>query len=658
METAAKYDRWRMTEPYTIIPAILTGTPADAEAAYKYTWDLYESLSLQEIARDPGIIRRITPFFHFPTAAKAKEYAEALANIENEYHKARANQVNRALDGEPANNDGVYTKIFKRYGADKLQGAGFSARLSESGGNVAIVIRDVFATIASNVFMDSVVYRETMIEAFQRNRLPNDEQTQESLDNAYKYMQLDYIPALYISTIIEEQQRETPIDYLEIIKSKCPRALKEIEMAKELLNKAQYPRAIPELAMITLADKLDAAIRESGEILPAKDRPKPIKAANKRGGGREKGMGKSANAVFNNLDILAKTALVWDRVWDGSSLKLPTIKNRNREIYGVVANLGHEEHPAALNKMQLLVYKGIVDLSERNKATTGNEIQYTPMQIKRAYLRTEDNNVKITPKEKNEIALAALSLNSFIVSCDVESGYTDDAGNYVKGEKQKYPQASNIVSRPIVHTAIVWENDKFLIDDKTGRKMPICKSVTIVGRPVLNQRADSLSRVERIPYTKIGQPTAEKRTVKTKDGKRRTATTRTNRKASRADIANFFVSEWNTCLRKKTYRQAAGKGRVFNLDDTRDVQGLYPRFGVIKENYMPVGEDIDQDKAKNRYKQACSRFRTKLKSILNGLVANESIPAWHYNYEGKNNTGEVVSVSIFESTAAEKKARS
>ena len=654
METAAKYDRWRMTEPYTIIPAILTGTPADAEAAYKYTWDLYESLSLQEIARDPGIIRRITPFFHFPTAAKAKEYAEALANIENEYRKARDNQAKRVLVGDQAS---IYTEIFKQYGADKLQGAGFSARLSESGGNVAIVIRDVFATIASNVFMDSVVYRETMIEAFQRNRLPNDEQTQESLDNAYKYMQLDYTPALYISTIIEEQQRETPIDYLEIIKSKCPRALKEIEMAKELLNKAQYPRAIPELAMITLADKLDAAIRESGGILPAKDRPKPIKEANKRGGGREKGMGKSANAVFNNLDILAKTALVWDRVWDGSSLKLPTIKNRNREIYGVVANLGHEEHPAALNKMQLLVYKGIVDLSERNKATTGNEIQYTPMQIKRAYLRTEDNNVKITPKEKNEIALAALSLNSFIVSCDVESGYTDDAGNYVKGEKQKYPQASNIVSRPIVHTAIVWENDKFLIDDNTGGKIPICKSVTIVGRPVLNQRADSLSRVERIPYTKIGQPVAEKRTVKTKDGKKRTATTRTNRKASRADIANFFVSEWNTCLRKKTYRQVAGKGRVFNLDDTRDVQGLYPRFGVIKEKYLNQ-DDVDQDKAKNRYKQACSKLRTKIKSILNGLVENGSIPAWHYNYEGKNNTGEVISVSIFDSTAAEKKARS
>ena len=268
METAAKYDRWRMTEPYTIIPAILTGTPADAEAAYKYTWDLYESLSLQEIASNPGTIIGITPFFHFQTAAKAKEYAEALANIENEYHKARANQVNRALDGEPANNDGVYTKIFKRYGADKLQGAGFSARLSESGGNVAIVIRDVFATIASNVFMDSVVYRETMIEAFQRNRLPNDEQTQESLDNAYKYMQLDYIPALYISTIIEEQQRETPIDYLEIIKSKCPRALKEIEMAKELLNKAQYPRAIPELAMITLADKLDMVLKKAPATTP------------------------------------------------------------------------------------------------------------------------------------------------------------------------------------------------------------------------------------------------------------------------------------------------------------------------------------------------------------------------------------------------------
>ena len=653
METAAKYDRWRMTEPYTIIPAILTGTPADAEAAYKYTWDLYESLSLQEIARDPGIIRRITPFFHFPTAAKAKEYAEALANIENEYRKARDNQAKRVLVGDQAS---IYTEIFKQYGADKLQGAGFSARLSESGGNVAIVIRDVFATIASNVFMDSVVYRET-IEAFQRNRLPNDEQTQESLDNAYKYMQLDYTPALYISTIIEEQQRETPIDYLEIIKSKCPRALKEIEMAKELLNKAQYPRAIPELAMITLADKLDAAIRESGGILPAKDRPKPIKAANKRGGGREKGMGKSANTVFNNLDILAKTALAWDRVWDGSSFKLPTIKNRNRETYGVVANLGHEEHPAALNKMQLLVYKGIVDLSERNKATAGSEIQYTPMQIKRAYLRTEDNNVKITPKEKNEIALAALSLNSFIVSCDVESGYTDDAGNYVKGEKQKYPQASNIVSRPIVHTAIVWENDKFLIDDNTGGKIPICKSVTIVGRPVLNQRADSLSRVERIPYTKIGQPVAEKRTVKTKDGKKRTATTRTNRKASRADIANFFVSEWNTCLRKKTYRQVAGKGRVFNLDDTRDVQGLYPRFGVIKEKYLNQ-DDVDQDKAKNRYKQACSKLRTKIKSILNGLVENGSIPAWHYNYEGKNNTGEVISVSIFDSTAAEKKARS
>ena len=654
METAAKYDRWRMTEPYTIIPAILTGTPADAEAAYKYTWDLYESLSLQEIASNPGTIIGITPFFHFPTAAKAKEYAEALANIENEYRKARANQAKRVLVGDQAS---IYTEIFKQYGADKLQGAGFSARLSESGGNVAIVIRDVFATIASNVFMDSVVYRETMIEAFQRNRLPNDEQTQESLDNAYKYMQLDYIPALYISTIIEEQQRETPIDYLEIIKSKCPRALKEIEMAKELLNKAQYPGAIPELAMIALADKLDAAIRESGGILPAKDRPKPIKEANKRGGGRKRGMGKSASNAFINNDAVYKRAMDRFQLWDGRDLQIATITDGNRQLYGVVANLGHDNQPTTLSDEQRALCKGLINLSEDNRATEGSVIPYTPMQIKRAYLNTESNDLTMTPKEQYDIAMLALSLNAFIISCDVEKGYTDAVGNQVKGEKLKYPQSNNIVSRPIVHTEIIWSKGKGLIDDKTGKVYPLCECVKVLGRPALSQRADELSRVERIPFSK-SQPVAEKRTVKTKDGEKRTATTRPSRTASRASITTFFLKEWGICLRNKTYRQAAGKGRVFNLDENRDRQGLYQQFGVIKENYMPAGEDIDQGKAKNRYKQACSRLRTKLKSILNGLVENESIPAWHYNYEGKNNTGEVISVSIFESKAAEKKARS
>ena len=333
METTAKYNKWVLTEPYTLMPKSLNAPPAEAEAMYRYAWDLYDSLSLKDIARNPADTMGVTPYLHFLTAADAKRYAEA-RTIATQKTFAAMDQDN--TEGQSMD---LYAKFYSQAGAGEMQELGFNARLKEIDGNVAIVIKDVFATLVYKIFVASTMYRSQMERVINNG---SENKIEQKLAEDYRDSSLDYIPTAYLSAIFVTHQQETPIEYLEIIKSKCPKALEEFKMAEEMLNKAHPPMEIPEISMMMLADNLTAALKAAGAAIPAKEKPQPIKKDNKRSGGRGKGMGKSANTVFNNLDILAKTALAWDRVWDGSSFKLPTIKNRNREIYGVVANLGHE----------------------------------------------------------------------------------------------------------------------------------------------------------------------------------------------------------------------------------------------------------------------------------------------------------------------------